>query len=287
MAIVSELAGVKIGDGHPVRVMGVINVSPESFYKGSIRASPDEIADLAKEIEDEGADMIDIGAMSTAPYLKTEISVEEEIRRLSMAIKIVKETVSLPISVDTTRSRSAEEAVKAGAEIINDVYGLKGDDRMARVVAEYGVGLIIAAHTTHQSEVDPIKRVTNMLDESLDLAREAGIPDDKIVIDPAIGFIRNTGWPWHVWDCYMIKNLQYLRKLGRPICIAVSRKSFIGKILDLKDPEDRLFGSLSATAVAVYNGAHIIRTHDVSATLQTVRLVEFIKRAPSTVKDDE
>ncbi len=285
MTITSELSGVKVGDGHPVRVIGVINVSPESFYKNSIKTSPDEIARLAKKIEDEGADIIDIGAMSTAPYLKTEISVEEEIRRLSMAIKIVKETVSLPISVDTTRSESAEEAVKAGADIVNDVYGLKGDGNMASVVAEYDVSLIIAAHAKRQSELNPIQRVTTMLQESLDLAREVEISDNKIVIDPAIGFIRKTKWPWHVWDCYILKNLEYLRRLGRPVCVAVSRKSFIGRILNLENPEDRLFGSLSATAIAVYNNAHVIRTHDVSATLQTIRLTEFIKRTSSTIED--
>ena len=117
------------------------------------------------------------------------------------------------------------------------------------------------------------------LKESLDIAGKAGIPEKKIVIDPAIGFIRNTSVPWHVWDCYVIKNLKQLHELNKPICIALSRKSFIGKILDLKEPEERLFGSLSATAIAVYNGAHIIRTHDVIATLQVARLAEFIKKA--------
>ncbi|MCP8316108.1 MAG: dihydropteroate synthase [archaeon] len=278
MVILSELDRVKIGDEHPVRIIGVINVSPESFYKGSVRTTPNEIASLAKKIEEEGADIIDIGAMSTAPYLKTAISVEEEIKRLSMAINVVKENVSLPISADTTRSKSAEAAIKAGADIINDVYGLKGDENMAKVVSDYDVGIIIAAHVIEQSEGNPIEKVMMALKESLDIARKAGIPEKKIVIDPAIGFIRNTSLPWYVWDCYVIKNLKQLHEFNKPICIAVSRKSFIGKILNIKEPEERLFGSLSATAIAVYNGAHIVRTHDVIATLQVVRLVEFIKK---------
>jgi len=283
MVILSDLAGVKIGDEHPVRIIGVINVSPESFYKGSVRTTPDEIASLAKKMKEEGADIIDIGAMSTAPYLKTEISIEEEIKRLSMAIKVVKETVSLPISADTTRSKSAEVAIKAGADIINDVYGLKSDEDMARVVSDYDVGLIIVAHAIGQSEGNPIEKVMTALKESLDIARKAGISEKKIAIDPAIGFIRNASLPWHVWDCYVIKNLEQLRELNKPICIAVSRKSFIGKILNLKEPEERLFGSLSATAIAVYNGAHIIRTHDVIATLQVIKLVEFIKKVSLSI----
>jgi len=278
MVILSELAGIKIGDDHPVRIMGVINVSPESFYKGSVRITPNEIASLAKKMEEEGADIIDVGAMSTAPYLKTMISVEEEINRLSIAIKVVKETVSLPISADTTRSKSAEVAIKAGASIINDIYGLKGDENMARVVSDHDAGLIIAAHAIEQSEGNPIEKVIIALKESLDIARKAGIDERKTAIDPAIGFIRNANIPWHVWDCYMIKNLEKLREIDKPICIALSRKSFIGKILNLKEPEERLFGSLSATAIAVYNSAHIIRTHDVIATLQVVKLAEFIRK---------
>ncbi|MGQ9469301.1 MAG: dihydropteroate synthase [Nitrososphaerales archaeon] len=278
MVILSDLAGIKIGDEHPVRIMGVINVSPESFYKGSVRTTPDGIVSLAKKIEEEGADIIDIGAMSTAPYLKTSIPIEEEIKRLSMAIKLVKETVSLPISADTTRSKSAEAAIKAGADIINDVYGLKGDENMARVVSDHDVGLIIAAHGIGQGKGNPIEKVKMALKESLEIARKVGINEEKMVIDPAIGFIRNASLPWYVWDCYVIKNLQQLRELNRPICIAVSRKSFIGKILNLKEPEERLFGSLSATAIAVYNGTHIIRTHDVAATLRVVKLAEFIKK---------
>jgi dihydropteroate synthase len=278
MTILSNLSGLKIGDEYPVRIMGVINVSPESFYKGSVRTSPNEIANLAKKMEEEGADIIDIGAMSTAPYLKTEIPIEEEIKRLSIAIKVVKETVPLPISADTTRSKSAEAAIKAGATIINDVYGLKGDENMARVISDYNANLIIAAYGIKHNQGDPIKKIKKALKESLDIARKAGIDDKKIVIDPAIGFIRDANIPWYVWDCYVIKNLRKLRELDKPICIALSRKSFIGKILNLNDPEDRLFGSLSAAAIAVYNSAHLIRTHDVIPTLQVVRLAEFIRK---------
>ncbi|MGQ9718374.1 MAG: dihydropteroate synthase [Nitrososphaerales archaeon] len=277
MAVLSELAGLKIGDEHPVRIMGVINVSPESFYKGSVRISPKEIADLSVRMEGEGADIIDIGAMSTAPYLKTAITIEEEINRLSTAIRVVKDSVSLPISADTTRSKSAEAAIRAGADAINDVYGLKGDDNMARIVADHDVGLIIAARAMKQ-EGEPMERILMALKESLDIAIKAGIKEEKIVVDPAIGFVRDKGWPWHVWDCYVIKRLKQLQKLNRPVCIAVSRKSFIGRILNLKEPEDRLFGSLSATAIAVYNGAHMIRAHDVSATSQVVRIAEFIEK---------
>lgn len=282
MSLLADLAGVKVGDAYPVRIVGVINVSQESFYKGSVRTSSEEIVASALSMVREGADIIDIGAMSTAPYLKTEISTEEEKNRLVSAVKAVKQTVKLPVSADTIRSGPAEAAIKAGADILNDVSGLKSDEIMAKVAAEYDVPLIIVANEKRKGKGAPVERVIIALKQSLNLAQKAGISLEKVVIDPGIGFFRHTELPWYIWDCDVIGNLKKLRVLERPIHIGVSRKSFIGKILNQDKPEQRLYGSLSATAIAVFNGAHMVRTHDVASTIEVVRLAEQIRKNRSS-----
>lgn len=282
MSLLADLAGVKVGDAYPVRIVGVINVSQESFYKGSVRTSSEEIVASALSMVREGADIIDIGAMSTAPYLKTEISTEEEKKRLVSAVKAVKQTVKLPVSADTIRSGPAEAAIKAGADILNDVSGLKSDEIMAKVAAEYDVPLIIVANEKRKGKGTPVERVIIALKQSLNLAQKAGISLEKVVIDPGIGFFRHTELPWYIWDCDVIGNLKKLRVLERPIHIGVSRKSFIGKILNQDKPEQRLYGSLSATAIAVFNGAHMVRTHDVASTIEVVRLAEQIRKNRSS-----
>jgi dihydropteroate synthase len=278
MGLWAELAGVKVGDTYPVRIVGVINVSPESFYKGSVRTSSEEIVNTAVGMVKEGADIIDIGAMSTAPYLETEITEKEEVKRLVLAIKAVKQAVKIPVSADTIRSHSAEAAIKAGADIINDVSGLKNDARMVKVAAEYDVPLILVARERHEGDGTPIERVTAALRQSLSLAQKAGVPLEKVVIDPGIGFFRHTKLPWFIWDCHVIANLEKLRVLKRPIHVGVSRKSFIGKILGQDSPEERLHGSLSAAAIAVFKGAHMVRTHDVASTIEAVRLAEHVRK---------
>ncbi len=286
--VYGELAGVKLGDGYPVRVMGAINVSPESFYKGSVKTMPGGISELAATMVNEGADMIDVGGMSTAPYLATEVPLEEEIRRLTVAISAIRDAVKVPISVDTPRSFAAEAALEAGASIVNDVGGLKHDEHMVKLIAKHRASAILMAHETQQRSGGPMKRILAALKETLDLGAEAGIPEEKVVIDPGLGFFRREGrgfgfspaneLPWYAWDCTVIRELGQLRSLGRPSCISISRKSFIGKILGLEKPEERLVGSLASTAIAVFNGVRLVRTHDVGATLQAVRMAESIKK---------
>jgi dihydropteroate synthase len=278
MGLLADLAGIKVGDAYPVRIVGVINVSPESFYKSSVKTSSEEIATTAVSMVKAGADIIDIGAMSTAPYLQTEISTEEETKRLVSAIKAVKEATNIPVSADTTRSQPAEAAIKAGADILNDVSGLKSDEKMAKIVAKYDVPLIIVAKEKQRGKGAPMERVITALKQSLNLAQKAGVSLEKVVIDPGIGFFRHTEVPWYLWDCNVIRNLEKLRVLKRPIHIGVSRKSFIGKILNQDKPEQRLHGSLSATAIAVFNGAHMVRTHDIAPTIEVVRLAEQIRK---------
>lgn len=272
---------LKIGDNHPVRIMGAINVSPESFYKGSVYVGREKVAAAAEKMKREGAEIIDVGAMSTAPYLKTEITPAEEAGRLSNAIKAIKDNSKILVSADTTRSLVAEEACKAGADVLNDVSGFKKDPKMARVARQYKAGVLLMAHESRQAKGMPIKRVRTYLSESLEIASKHDIEPRHIVVDPGIGFFRNSSWPWYLWDASVLRSLHEIAILGQPINVAVSRKSFIGEILKQPQPEERLNGSLAATSIAVLNGAHMIRAHEVAPTLEAVRLAEFVRRSTS------
>ncbi len=280
LVIEAAVGGLKVGDNYPVRIIGVINVSPESFYKQSIKVRREEIINEALEQLKEGASIIDIGGRSTAPYLKTDIPLEEEARRAVQAVKALREAgIKALISIDTTSSKVAEEAINAGADIVNDISGLKKDPEMLDVIKEYEVPAIIAAYPTKTvEELDPVKAVTEALSESLELAKLKDINIERLVIDPAIGFIRPKNMPWYIWDSTVIGRLTELRPLNRPILVGVSRKSFLGAITGKENPEDRLPASLAATAIAVCNGAHLIRTHDVKETKDAVRVAEFIKK---------
>jgi len=277
MAVYANLAGLEVGDGFPVRLLGAINVSPESFFKGSVAETEDAVRQRAEQMDAEGVDIIDVGAMSTAPYLETEISEAEEIRRLTRAIGALRAATALPISVDTKRSRVALAALDAGAVVVNDVSGFRHDPGMAAVAAQRAAGAILMASETGPGAQEPINRVRSLLRESLTLAHEAGLSANRIVLDPGIGFFRKTALPWDAWDCEVVRGLGELRELGRPILIALSRKSFIGRLLDRPEPDDRLAGSLAATAVAILNGAHMVRTHDVGATRDVIRMVEALR----------
>lgn len=277
MTVQASLAGLPVGDGFPVRLVGAINVSPESFYRGSVAQGEEALRERAQRMVAEGADVLDIGAMSTAPYLTTEISEAEEIRRLTWALGVVRKAVAAPLSADTRRSGVALAALEAGADIVNDVSGLRHDPGMAEVVARRARGAILMASETVPDARDPIATVGTLLSESLRIAGAAGAPVDRVVLDPGIGFFRRAALPWHAWDCEVLRRLGELRALGRPLLVGLSRKSFIGKILGQADPGDRLVGSLAATAIAVANGAHLIRTHDVGPTREAVRMAEALR----------
>lgn len=273
----SQLADVSIGDTAPVRVMGVLNVSPESFYGGSVHTSLDRLAVAAETQVSEGADIIDLGAMSTAPYLKTHISEAEEIDRLAQAIEAIATRIPIPISADTKRASVARAALAAGAQIINDVSGLKNDTAMADLIAQSGAGVIIMACESTPGTGSPLVRITAALSESVQIAARARIPHERIVVDPGIGFFRQPQISWHEWDCTVLRELDHVRVLGLPILVGASRKSFIGKITDEPDTANRLAGSLACAAIAVNNGAHMIRAHDVKETQHAVSIAERLR----------
>ena len=278
------LAGITVGDGMDVAVVGALNVSPESFYSDSIVTRTDQLLRAAEAMERAGAVAVDVGAMSTAPYLATRISEGEEAERLAWAVGLLAGKLGVPVSADTARGAPARAALAAGARIINDVTGLRGDPGVARAVASAGAGLIVMAaerSPAAPAAPDPIDVVRRLLEESLGLARDAGIASEAIVVDPGIGFFRRSGLAWHEWDCGVLAGLARLRALDRPICVAVSRKSFIGILTGEGDPARRLPGSLAAAAAAVLAGAEVIRTHDVAETLQAVRVAEAVRRSAS------
>lgn len=274
------LGGITVGDGLPVAVAGALNVSPESFHRGSVVTTGDRLLRVADGMARAGAAFVDVGAMSTAPYLDGRIAESEEAERLAWAVDLLVTKLDLPVSADTSRSMPARAALQAGARIINDVTGLTGDPLMAGLAARAGVGVILmASERGGGGGGDVVTMVAGFLAESLDLARAAGIDSTLIAVDPGIGFFRRQATAWHAWDCAVLAGLAGLRGLGRPVCVGVSRKSFIGTLAGVDDPAGRLSGSLAATAAAVLGGAHLIRTHDVEETVQAVRVAEAIRRA--------
>ena len=270
----------------PVRIMGIINVSSESFYKNSIKTSIQEISKTAIQMQENGADIIDIGAMSTAPYLETLIPLEEEIKRLKPAIEAVKSSCNLPISIDTTRSAVAQAAIEYGIDAINDITGLKHDRNMGNLLSKSHLPVIIGAFGGNQSStLGKIPGTIEALRESLAIANKLKIKKNNIIIDPSIGFFRHEGKnpfytkirdiPWYIRDIEIISKLKRLKTFSKPICISASRKSFIGNLLNLK-VEDRLIPSVVSELVAVLNGANVIRTHNVRETAQALIMLELL-----------
>ena len=278
----NKLGNVRVGKSNPVRIMGILNTSPESFYKKSISTSRQRIADAVHTMEDEGADFVDVGGMSTAPYLSTMVSEKTEASRIIKAVKIIQQASNLPISVDTCRATIAREALALGVEIINDVTGLKYDPMMPKIVEKYCPSLVLCAYSKKTITGNQLLKTKYLLRESLKIAKSAKISRTKIVLDPAIGFFRKKGRnsfftkinsDWVKRDLLILENLRSI-KLNSPILVSVSNKSFIGKILKKENPSDRLAGSLAAEAVCVLNGADIIRTHNVCETREAVTVAQ-------------
>ena len=282
----AKIANISVGGQNPVRIMGILNTSPESFYKKSINTSRTKIKNAVIQMENEGADFIDVGGMSTAPYLSTMISEKIESKRVLDAIKIIQNTTNLPISVDTCRSNVAKIALENDVEIINDISGLKYDKNMKNVISKFQPSLILCAYDSKIILGNSINSTKKLFESSLKIAKDCQIPDKKIVLDPAIGFFRKTGkgkfftkikTDWVDRDLSIIKNLNSF-KMKYPILISVSNKSLIGNLLQKENPSDRLFGSITAEAICVLNGANIIRTHNVMATRDAITIATKLSK---------
>ncbi len=266
-------------------VMGILNVTPDSFSDGGAFFKHSSAVSRAQQMISEGADIIDIGGESTRP-LAEPVSVEEEIRRVVPVIKELSKHISVPISVDTSKATVARQAIEAGASIVNDVTAMEGDPDMASVVANYNVPVIVmhmkGTPRTMQREPhydNPVKEIFNYLDDIITKAEKNNIPRSKIIIDPGIGFGKTIHH-----NFLLHKELSEFLKLGVPILFGSSRKSFIRKTLsDINDEDVSAelieIGSQASVSAAVLNGAHIVRVHDVGATVATVKMIDAIKNA--------
>jgi dihydropteroate synthase len=283
-----KIGNLEIGNGKP-KIMGIINSSPESFYKESILIDKKNISERAREMELEGADLIDIGGMSTAPYLDTLVSENKEVERIQSAISAVKEVSTIPLSVDTPRANVAEVSIEMGVNLINDVTGLKYDEKMKSVIFSAGLPVIIGAYGNKSITYNSgdISETIGILQESILLAKETGINENKLIIDPLIGFFRTQGnnpfftkishQNWYERDIGIISNLKNLSILSKPICISVSRKSFIGYLFNLTESE-RLIPSIVSQVTCVLNGTDIIRTHDVKETKLALDMLKSLSK---------
>ena len=282
----TKIGNISVGGKNPVRIMGILNTSPESFYKKSIHRTSSSIKNTITEMENQGADFIDVGGMSTAPYLSTNVSEKIESKRILDAVKIIQNTSNLPISVDTCRSSVAKNALENGVEIINDISGLKYDKKMKDIISKFQPSLILCAYDSKIISGSAITSTKKLLEDSLKIAKKSNISTKKIVLDPAIGFFRKTGkgkfftkikTDWIKRDLSVIKNLNSIKK-NYPILISVSNKSIIGNLLQKENTTDRLFGSIAAEAICVLNGADLIRTHNVMATKDAITIASKLSK---------
>ena len=280
-----ELAGVRVAGSNPIRIMGIINTSPESFYKKSVFTDKRTISKVSKLMEEDGADFIDVGGMYTAPYIKTLVSEEQEIKRITSAIESIQKVSKLPISIDTCRAKVAKAALQLGAEIVNDVSGLKYDKNMVAVLEEFCPSVIVCAFSNDLIKGNPVTQARKLINQSVTMALKSGIPKSKIAVDPAIGFFRQKAEgvlftkinsDWLQRDILVLKNLNKIKD-RYPVLVSISRKSFIGKILNEPDPAERIYGSLAVETFAALNGADVLRTHNVKATSDIIKIVNSLK----------
>lgn len=258
-------------------IMGVLNVTPDSFSDGGVFFDVRTALEHAKRMVAEGADIIDVGGESTRPGAEP-VSVDEELRRVVPVVKELLNCVQVPISIDTMKPEVADACLKLGVHMLNDVTGLR-DDRMVEVAARHNVPVIIMhmlgdpqTMQTHPDYKDVVKEVKQYLKKQADRAQAAGI--NQIIIDPGIGFGKTVEH-----NVQLIKHIAEFKKLGYPVLMGVSRKSFIGKILGTDDPAQRLEGTLAAVTACVLNGVDILRVHDVKECVRAVKIAEAIRSA--------
>lgn len=280
MVVDVDICGLRVGDEHPVRLMGVVNLSRESFYKGSV-VDTDSLLDVAHKMVDDGATIIDLGARSTWP-LATPITKEVECARLLPALELLKDNVDAMISVDTVFADIAEKAIESGADVVNDVAGFATDGGMLDVVAEHGCPAVVMAAGKLPGDPLGMDAIMQSLDNILIRSEERGIDTDSLILDPAIG--KWVPEKSAMYDLETIDQFERLKVFEKPLLAAISRKSFIGDLLD-KPATERLYGSLAAAAIVVQKGAHIIRTHDVAETSDVVQIAAAIRSRQPVVEE--
>jgi len=272
------VGGVELPLGRRTLVMGVLNVTPDSFYDGGRYADPAAALERAARMVEEGADIIDVGGESTRPNAEP-VSAEEEMRRVVPVVSAIASRLKTPISIDTYKSEVAEAALDAGASIVNDISGLRFDAKMARVAAKYSA-LVVIMHikgTPKTMQLSPeygdvVREVREYLQQGCALAEAAGVPRDRIWIDPGIGFGKTTEH-----NLTLLRELRALRATGYPVLVGTSNKSVIGNVLGLPVTE-RKEGTAATVALSIANGAEIVRVHDVLAMRRVCDMTDAIVR---------
>ena len=257
-------------------VMGVVNISPDSFSGDGTGDDVQAAVDQARRFEEEGADIIDVGGESTRAFAGRPqyepISEDEELRRVMPVLERLMSKVSVPVSIDTYKNGVARRALEAGASMLNDIWGLQYDPALAELAAEYQVPMVLMHNQSGTHYDDLVSEVKTSLAKSADHAKEACIPSEKIILDPGIGFGKR---PEH--SLQLISRLRELKELGYPLLVGPSRKSFIGLVLDLP-VEQRMEGTAAAVALSIANGADIIRVHDVGTMVRVARMADAVVR---------
>ncbi|MEA5568923.1 MULTISPECIES: dihydropteroate synthase [unclassified Anabaena] len=266
--------------GQRTYLMGVLNVTPDSFSDGGKFNTPAAALSQAEALVAAGADIIDVGGQSTRPGAQ-QISPEAELNRVLPVLQVLRSNISVPISVDTTRAAVAKASVEAGADIINDISGGTFDHEMLPTVASLGVPIVLmhirgTPQTMQQMTdyQDVVEEISSFLTQQITIATDLGINREKIIIDPGIGFAKN-----YEQNLEILRRLGLLRSLNCPILVGVSRKSFIGRILNQPDPQARVWGTAAACCAAILNGAEILRVHDIQEMRDVSLVADAIFRA--------
>ena len=271
------LSGVTVANGETLDwgartyVMGIINVTPDSFSGDGLSGDVDAVVDRALLLQEEGADILDMGASSSRPGHQ-DVPLDEELARLMPALEAVVARVKLPISVDTYKAEAARRAVEAGAVIINDIWGLTVEPGLAQVAADSGAGLVLMHNQKGARYRNLLPDITSSLQRSVNTAVESGVPPGNIIIDPGIGFGKT---PDH--NLEVLARLNELRSLGSPILIGWSRKSTLGLLLDLP-VDQRIEGTAATVTLAISGGADIVRVHDVKEMVRVCRVTDAVVR---------
>jgi dihydropteroate synthase len=268
---------MKIGNkdfkiGERTYIMGILNFTPDSFSDGGKFDDTDAALAHVKEMIEAGADIIDIGGESTRPN-HTPVGEEEEIKRVIPIIKAVREKFDIPISIDTYKAKVAEKAVEAGADLINDVWGFKKDKDMARVAAKYNVPCCLMHNRENEDYKDLMEDILEDLKESIKIAKDAGVKDGNIILDPGIGFAKS-----HEQNLETMNKLERLKELGYPVLLGTSRKRMIGFTLDLP-VEERVEGTVATTVIGIMKDAcDFVRVHDVLENARAAKMTDAIVR---------
>lgn len=256
------------------RIMGILNVTPDSFSDGGRFHAVETAVAHARAMEAEGADVIDVGGESTRPG-HTPVDADEEIRRVVPAIEALKRAIKAPISIDTMKAKVAEAALRAGATMVNDVWGLQRDPDIARVAAEHGAPVVVMHHRTEVDErLDIVEDIKRFLGRSIEIAQKAGIPDRAIALDPGVGFGKTVEQ-----NLTAIRRVDALIEMGFPVLLGTSRKSLIGHIIP-RAPEERVYGTVATSVVGWAKGATMFRVHDIRANRDALLVAQAVLDAP-------